>query len=213
MTTSLIINFKDYPSVIELLLKFSHRRLAEEKKWASNSAQPSFQIQDNVYYFTKSGYYDLKITPNGDKLTIEANSPAPYNEDIIKDLEDNASSKNVEISNKLAKIKRPKKDTPEYSEFIERRENLFNQAFGQFIIKFPNLIVPEDTPPTGNGVKIIKDVSYATEEGDKTLQLTLYSTGNVTSRGANWGYHEEFWKLYLEIQEKTLENKNEKESY
>ncbi|HFI0106853.1 TPA: hypothetical protein ACGORX_001198 [Streptococcus suis] len=212
MTRSTTIRFKAYPSVMELLLQFSHRRISEQKKWPSDTSQPSFQTQGSVYYFTKPGYYDLKISPDEEKLMIVTNTPCPYNEDLMRDLEENVSTDNVEISNKLASFKHPKKDSPDYSEYLERRENHFSQIIKQFKATFPELkeqLVPN---PSGHGIQMVKKLTYETTDGTKTLHITLYHTGNVTTRGANLGYHEEFWKLYLEIQEKILENEYEKES-
>lgn len=149
--------------------------------------------------FEKEGSYSLKIysiLDQHEKLMLEANHAEPSNQQILATIQRWITDNNIEIAKHL-----------DSSRDVDRELTKFDRVLKNFCNL--NHIKCKEVDSTGNGVR---DCHIITS-GEKPLTITSFDNGTIMTQGSYSKYHEEFWKLYLEIQEKTLENKNEKKSY
>lgn len=189
------LTLKAYPKVVELILRFSHKRVAP------NSPFPRYEYIGEVDYgnelhYQSPGRYHLSVILGANYVEFDTIGDYPLNDQMISDIQGNVREDQLELSNLLLdniKILYPDKEA-RYSYIRDS----FSEVFESFLSKFElrDRIRSEATPGDGELVRYSLDI-----DGKKTY-FTAYSTGTITTQGYNTnGYQEEFWQLLIDMRD------------
>lgn len=195
---SVKLRFKPYLEVIELLLQYADRKIFEDNyKYRDAKSSKEICLRKNSatdeFSFEREGVYKLKVSilpKNMIEIDVLDYSCSEEEIDKLMDYFNNNGKINFSISS--IRVEEKEKSRP-------YKEEIFTKTVKEFISKY-SISEGDIEYPEPSDEKVASRVKIKIR-GIKFF-LTQYKNGTITTQGENSGYHEEFWKIYIEFLKK-----------